>query len=312
MTGRLDLASDGADWPNRAASRQVAVRGLTFHVQIAGRGPCILLLHGTGASTHSFRGLLPLLAQDFTVVAPDLPGHGFTGDPGRNGLSIGGMARLLRALLDELGLEPEIAVGHSAGAAIAIRMALDGKIAPRAIVSLNGALQPFGGAVGQFFAPVARLFATLPLMTAMFAWRARDPAVIDGILKQTGSRIDADGLAQYRRLAGNAAHVGAALGMMANWDLASLERDMPRLAAPLVLAAGSRDEMIRPSVAAHVKRLVPAARIVRLPGLGHLAHEERPDLAADLIRDAAGVGDGALFPAGQAERAPDITIAGPP
>ena len=204
-----------------------------------------------------------------------------------NGLSITGMGRSIRALLDSLGLEPEFTVGHSAGAALLIRMSLDRQIAPEAIVSLNGALQPFGGAVGQFFAPIARMFATLPLMTTMFAWRARDPRVIDGILKQTGSRLDADGVALYRRLAGDAGHVGAALGMMANWDLHTLERDLPRLQTRLVLVAALRDEMIRPSVATHARRLLPAAEIVRLPGLGHLAHEERPDLVAALIEDVA-------------------------
>lgn len=287
MSDSLDFDSDGADWPNREASRFVAAKGVRFHVQVAGEGPCLLLLHGTGASTHSWRGLLPLLARHFTIVAPDLPGHGFTGDPGMNGLSITGMGRLLRGLLDALGLEPEHAVGHSAGAALLIRMALDRQIAPRDIVSLNGALQPFGGAVGQFFAPVARLFATMPLMTTMFAWRARDPRVIDGILKQTGSRLDEEGIALYRRLAADAGHVGAALGMMANWDLHSLERDLPRLSARLVLVAGLRDEMIRAAVAAHARRLLPSAEVVRLPGLGHLAHEERPDLVAALVEDVA-------------------------
>ncbi len=287
MSDSLDFDSDGADWPNREASRFVTTKGLRFHVQVAGDGPCMLLLHGTGASTHSWRGLLPLLARHFTVVAPDLPGHGFTGDPGMNGLSITGMGRHVRGLLDELGLEPSHAVGHSAGAALLIRMALDRQIAPRDVVSLNGALQPFGGAVGQFFAPVARLFATMPLMTTMFAWRARDPRVIDGILKQTGSRLDEEGVALYRRLAADAGHVGAALGMMANWDLHALERDLPRLATRLVLVAALRDEMIRPAVATHARRLLPTAEIVRLPGLGHLAHEERPDLVAALIEDVA-------------------------
>jgi len=298
----LDFERDGADWPNRHASRFVTARGLRFHVQVAGEGPCLLLLHGTGASTHSWRGLLPLLATRFTVVAPDLPGHGFTGDPGMNGLSITGMARLLRGLLDELGLAPAHAVGHSAGAAILIRMALDRQIAPREIIGLNGALQPFGGMIGQFFAPMARLFATLPFMTSMFARRARDPKVIDGILKQTGSRLDEEGMALYRRLAGDAGHVGAALGMMANWDLQALDRDLPGLATRLVLVVGLRDEMVRPGVAAHAKLRLPSAEILRLPGLGHLAHEERPELVASLIDDIAAGREPSLAKAPQDRR----------
>ena len=285
MTGRLDFERDGKDWPNRETSRFVTANGLRFHVQIAGAGPVMLLLHGTGASTHSWRGLLPLLAKHFTIVAPDLPGHGFTGDPGTNGLSITGMARSICALLNEMKLEPVLSVGHSAGAAILIRMALDKQLAPHSIISLNGALLPFGGFAGQFFAPIARMFATLPLMTTMFAWRARDPRVIDDILKQTGSRLDPDGIALYRRLAGNGEHISAALGMMANWDLHTLERDMLRLQIPLILVAGLRDEMVRPSVSRDVKERLKTASLVNLPGLGHLAHEENPDLVAELIRN---------------------------
>lgn len=287
MTGRLDFDRDGADWPNHETSRFVRANGLRFHVQIAGKGPVMLLLHGTGASTHSWSGILPLLARHFTVIAPDLPGHGFTDDPGMSGLSITGMARAIRALLNELKLEPVHTIGHSAGAAVLIRMALDRQIAPAGIISINGALQPFGGMAGQFFAPVARLLATLPIMTTMFAWRARDPRVIDDILRQTGSKLDAKGVAFYRRLAGNSEHIGAALGMMANWDLQTLERDLPRLATPLILVTGSRDEMVRPAVARAVKERLPTARVIELSGLGHLAHEENPALLAELICDIA-------------------------
>jgi magnesium chelatase accessory protein len=280
---RLDFERDGRDWPNRGASRFVQTPGLRFHAQVMGDGPALLLLHGTGASTHSWRGLLPLLAEHFTVIAPDLPGHGFTGDPGANGLSITGMGHGIRKLLDALGLEPAMAIGHSAGAAILIRMALDRQIAPKAIISLNGALLPFGGFASQFFQPIARLMVTLPMMTTLFAWRARDPRVIADILKQTGSKLDAEGITHYSRLAGNAEHVGAALGMMANWDLHALERAMPRLKTPLHLVVGQRDEMVRPSVAHDVKKLLPAATLLPLKGLGHLAHEEDPGQVAELV-----------------------------
>jgi magnesium chelatase accessory protein len=283
MSARLAFATDGRDWPNRSASRFVEVDDLNVHVQVMGHGPALLLLHGTGASTHSWRGLLPLLAAHHTIIAPDLPGHGFTGDPGMNGLSLTGMARTLRLLLDKLELEPEVGVGHSAGAAILIRMALDKQLKLHHIISLNGALLPFGGPIGQFFAPVARMIAMWPFASQVFAWRTRDPKVIDDLLRQTGSRLDAEGVRLYRILAGNAEHVSAALGMMANWDLPRLERDMPRLDVPLALVVALRDEMVRPSVAEGVKALLPRSELIRLRGLGHLAHEEDPVQLAAVI-----------------------------
>ena len=87
MSTRPTWAVEGRDWPNRDASRFVDVGRVKWHVQVMGSGPALLLLHGTGAATHSWRDLLPLLARDFTVIASDLPGHGFT-----EGRPAGGLA----------------------------------------------------------------------------------------------------------------------------------------------------------------------------------------------------------------------------
>ena len=155
---------DGRDWPNREASRFVKAAGLRWHVQIAGEGPVILLVHGTGSSAHSFRDLIPLLSSRFTVVVPDLPGHGFTDRPPFRELSLAGMSKALSGLLHKLEVRPVLVVGHSAGAAILVRMILDGAIAPEAMVSLNGALLPLRGLPRHLFAPAARLMARLPLL----------------------------------------------------------------------------------------------------------------------------------------------------
>ena len=303
MSRRLDWNSDGADWPNRQHSRFVKAGGLDWHVQIIdqtiddpARGevaagsakpkPVALLLHGTGASTHSWRDLAPLLARHFTVLMPDLPGHGFSGDGGFGALSLPGMADALSALLHELGVKPALGVGHSAGAAVLLRMEIDGQIAPELVVSINGALQPFPGLAGQIFAPIARLLAHWPVVPSLFAWRASDPNVVDDLLRRTGSRLDPDGVAQYRRLARNPAHVGAALGMMASWDLPGLKRDLGRVPCRVLLIAGAMDEMVPPSDAVTALSEIPGSRAVRLKGLGHLAHEEQPGLLAGLIEDA--------------------------
>jgi magnesium chelatase accessory protein len=70
---------------------------------------------------------------------------------------------------------------------------------------------------------------------------------------------------------------------MANWDLGPLVRDMPHLPARLILVTGSRDGMVPPSESFRVRDLFPKAELVSLPGLGHLAHEERPAEIATLL-----------------------------
>ncbi len=279
----LVWSRDGSDWPNRNASGFVEASGIRWHVQRMGEGPPLLLLHGTGAATHSWRDLLPLLAPHFDVIAPDLPGHGFTQAPPSHRLSLPGMAADLGRLLVTIGVQPEVAVGHSAGAAILARMCLDGKIAPRLLVSLNGAFMPFGGAANQLLSPLAKLLVLNPVVPRVFAWQASNPRAVERLIANTGSRIDDRGIALYRKLVRNPAHVAAALRMMANWKLEPLLHDLPRLAPTLVLVAAANDRSISPGVAQQVREILPQAIIERVPALGHLAHEEQPRLIADLI-----------------------------
>jgi magnesium chelatase accessory protein len=283
VSNRLVWNRDGLDWPNREASRFVTAGGLTWHVQVMGAGPVILLVHGTGASTHSWRDVLPRLALRHTVVAPDLPGHGFTSSPSAHGFSLPGMSRAIGDLMEALDLRPTVAVGHSAGAAILTRAALDRRISPSAIVSLNGALLPFGSVIGKFFSPVAKLLVSAPAVPGLLSWRAEKIDRVDRILRGTGSKIDAMGLELYTRLFRNPGHVAAALGMMANWDLRSLTYDLPRLRIPLFLVAGGEDTAIPPQQAFKVRDMLPSATTTFLRGLGHLAHEEDPETISGYI-----------------------------
>lgn len=274
---------DGANWPNRQSSTFVAASGIRWHVQQMGTGPSLLLIHGTGATTHSWRGLLPLLAGHFSVIAPDLPGHGFTQAPTPSRLSLPGMAADLGGLLRQLDVQPEFVTGHSAGAAILARMCLDGRIAPRILFSLNGAFMPFGGIANHLFSPLAKLLVLNPLVPRLFAWQARNDGAVERLIANTGSTIDPVGVAIYRKLVRDPGHVAAALRMMANWKLEPLLHDLPRLTPSLVLMAATRDRSISPEVAKQVREIVPKAVIERLSGLGHLAHEEQPRHVADLI-----------------------------
>jgi len=289
MFGSRDRPSwtvEGRDWPQRERSRFVSAAGLTWHVQEFGAaGPRVLLLHGTGAATHSFRGLAPELARDFHVLIPDLPGHGFTTAPTGDGLSLKGMARLTGLLLDRLGFAPDIAVGHSAGAAILVTMAISHLIEPKAIVAVNGALRPIRGA--SLFSPLAKLLFLNPVAPRLFAHRARSGDATRRLLEGTGSRIDPRGVELYGRLFRKSGHVAATLGMMAHWDLDRLETEAAGLSVPLVLVTGAGDRAVPPADAEALAARIPMARHLALPQGGHLIHEEQPALIAAIIADVA-------------------------
>lgn len=280
--GRLDWEVDGRDWPNRAASRFVPVGGLTWHVQQMGQGPAIWLIHGTGAATHSWRDVAPLLAERFSVTAMDLPGHGFTRGRPPGGLTLSGMAGALTALMAELGSAPALIGAHSAGSAIAARMALDGRHeAP--IAAFGPALLPFAGVSAPIFSGLARLLFVNPIVPSLFARVAQVNGQVGRFLERsTGSRIDRRGVELYGRLFAAPDHCAGAIEMMADWDLAGLARDLPKLPVPMHVAHGACDSAIKPADARRAAALAKA-RFALLPGLGHLAHEERPVEAAELI-----------------------------
>lgn len=287
MNGAPQWDVDGIDWPNREHSRFVQADGLRWHVQRAGRGPTLLLLHGTGSASHSWRGLLPLLVPYFDVIAPDLPGHGFTQAPLTHRvaaqMSPHGMAGAVSALLEAIDAKPALAVGNSAGAVVLIRMVTDQGFAPRAIFGINGALLPFDGIPGAVFLPLARLFASTSLTASLLAWRASDRVAVESLIRGTGSVPDDWGVTLYQRLLRRPVHVASTLAMMANWELDHIERDLKSMSVPIVLFVGLEDRAVPPAQAYRVQRMAPQVQVVEWAGLGHLAHEEQPEVVAQAI-----------------------------
>ncbi|MFK7885457.1 MAG: alpha/beta fold hydrolase BchO [Gammaproteobacteria bacterium] len=264
-------------------SYQVRTSSVDWHVCETGQGPVLLLLHGTGSSVHSWRELMPLLATDYRVVAVDLPGHGRSRLIDEQAVSLEGMTAALGEFLVAQELTVQVAIGHSAGAALAAQAVLSGALNCAQIFSINGAFVPFGGAAGQLFAPLARALAGSGWVAGFIARRARDPRSVERLLASTGSQIDDTYMDGYRELFATPDHVAATLSMMANWDLWGLQRDLPALEVPVVLMVAERDMTVPPPQAMDTQARLADAQIVRLGPLGHLAHEENAPLVHEAI-----------------------------
>lgn len=284
MSATLDFDRDGLDWPNREASRFVDAAGIRFHVQVMGQGTPILLLHGTGASTHSWRDIMPRLADRFTVIAPDLPGHGFTRFASARDLSRSGMAQAISSLLSVLDVVPNRAVGHSAGAAILLDMVARKLSAIPDLISLNGAFFPVSGLGGHFFSPLAKLITGLGFVPRLVTAMA-DKRAVERLLRDTGSNVNARGIALYQRLFSSESHIAGTLRMMAEWTLTDTEDQLRQLQSRLHLVKSLGDRTVPPSMADRVAALVPYPHLITIPRLGHLAHEENPEMAARIIAD---------------------------
>ena len=271
----MDWGTHSAHWPLAEHSQFINAGGIRWHVQRMGQGPVMLLLHGTGSGSFSWRGLMPLLAPHFTVVAPDLPGHAFTSRGSEGALSLPGMSEGLRALMLQLDLTPQVIVGHSAGAAIAADMALQhSRLAHCTLIGLNPAWLPLPGVASWLFGPAAKLAAVNPLSAWATARMAARPGAVAQWVARTGSTLDAQGLDLYTRVLSDSGHVHGVLSMMAAWRIKPLAARLHTLRNPVFMAIGAQDQTVPPALADEACQRLPQAHLWRQAGLGHLAHEE--------------------------------------
>ena len=225
---RADRAWDSTGagrWPN--AERQPLRRGGRAPLARAGRrhgGRWCCCSTAPAAATHSWRDLLPRLAARFTVVAPDLPGHGFTRAPHARRLSLDGMASALARAAPAFGVTPAARrrpLGRGGRAAAARR----GRARrARRVVGLNAALAPPPTAYSPSLAPLVRAARRAMARRRAAAWLVAATACPGSLLDSTGSRSPAEQVALYDAFARSPAHARAVLAMMAGWDLDALAR----------------------------------------------------------------------------------------
>jgi magnesium chelatase accessory protein len=277
-----------SDWPFKAQSSLISTGRHRFWTIDTGPkdAPTLLLLHGTGASGHSFRRTLPGLSETYRVITPDLPGHGLSAKGFAGRLGLDAMAQDLWTLCETLQIQPQAIIGHSAGAAIGLRMA-ELRPVPQ-IIGLNAALGEFDGAAAFLFPIIAKGLATLPFASSAITTFFGRPGTVERILTGTGSPLDGQGRAQYLTLVRDPDHITGALGMMADWKLQGLLNRLPETKTKVTLIASEGDRAVPPQVSIDAAKRIPGARLHLLPKLGHLAHEETEDGLSALILDSLG------------------------
>lgn len=269
------------DWPLAEYSRQIRSAGHLWHVQVLGEGPTVLLLHGAGGGGQSWRDVAPLLARKRRVIVPDLTGQGFTrpGRPNRFGLDE--MTADIETLIGDQEWDVSAVIGHSAGAAIALRLAQLGHADK--VVLINPALGTFEGPAEWLFPAMARTMALSPFTANIFSGFAGHRETVRRLLQATGSKLTPEIITGYLKLIRDRDHVAGTLNMMANWDLRSVLEDLPHTKAQVLVLIGENDQTVPPRVGLQAASKLPNVQTEVLPGLGHLAHEEAPDLVVQKI-----------------------------
>ncbi len=273
----MDWQAHRQTWPHAELSRFVQAGGVRWHVQQAGQlGPRVLLIHGTGASGHTWRDLLRPLAEHAQVWVVDLPGHGFSSLASGQGMSMQGMATSLHALMQSLAVLVDVFIAHSAGAAIAAQMVIAQQLTPQSLIGINPAWLPLPGLAGLLFPPAAKLLAITPFVPKWFAKQASGPGMLEKLLDGTGSVLNEAGKALYAELVADPEHAQGALKMMAAWDLSQGAHTLRQLRCPVHMLVGERDRAVPPAQAQQALGLLADGHLESWPGFGHLVHEEAP------------------------------------
>lgn len=261
----------------------VQVGGQRVHVEQAGEGEPVVLLHGFGGSTYLWRQMTPRLAGHFRVVAIDLNGFGWTERPrAREAYTLEGQAALVLGVLDALGIERAHLVGHSYGGGLAIWLAARHPERVRSLSLVASTLPTYASARRSRWAawrPLVALFVRTRALREGFVRRGleravADPTIVtDELVRAYLARLRVEGATR------------AFQGLTAPTSEVRPEVRLEALHVPTLGVWGEQDRLLSVEAGARGVGRIPGSRFVRLPGVGHLPMEEAPDRLAAALEE---------------------------
>ena len=254
-----------------------------WHFESRGRGPALLLLHGLGASSFSWRHNLAPLARHFRVVAPDLPGHGRSPAPLDGYYRLEALARGVMDFLDRRGVKHAAVAGNSLGGSLALLLARDYPQRVKALILLAPAVAlkrlPWifyplrlpglgllaAALLGPWIIPVALrlIYHRLGLIT---------PAVVAGYgapYRQWRRRLALRRLCRQLQIP----------------PVSEIEDLLKKISQPTAIVWGQEDRILPVAQAAWLQARLPQARLRLLPETGHAPQEEAPAMVNKIIID---------------------------
>lgn len=269
-------------------AREIALHGRRVNYIQAGDGPVLLLIHGVAGTLDNWGPVIEPLAEHYTVVASDLPGHGRSA-PAAGDYSLGAMASGLRDLLFALGHERATLVGHSLGGGIAMQFSYQfPEWTERLVLVSSGGLGPEVSAIlraatlpgaGLFIAATAAAGTAIghPVGRVLSAIGRRPGADVAEVVRGYGSLADRD-----RR----AAFLSTLRGVVGSEGQRVHAADRLYLAEglPVLIIWGARDPIIPVSHAESAHEAIPGSRLEIFDGIGHLPQVEAPERFVAVLR----------------------------
>ncbi len=267
----------------------VEIHGYRRAYRKAGSGPALLLLHGLGCDSSTWDRVIAPLAEHFTVIAPDLLGHGASDKPDAD-YSLGGYANGMRDLLTILGVEKVTVVGHSLGGGVAMQFAYQYPDRTERIVLLST------GGLGREVTALIRML-TVPgsgsaiSLATLKPWRSLVTSAMRGLARSglTGTR-DLEEVARiYESMADPATRraVQRVTSHVLDWRgqfITMTDRTYLATIVPVLVVWGA-DDMVIPVSHAQVARDQAWSDVHVLDHAGHFPHRDRPREVVDLLLD---------------------------
>jgi pimeloyl-ACP methyl ester carboxylesterase len=266
----------------------LVVDGKRLHVEVAGSGPDLVMIHGASGSLRDLTfSLRDRLSDRYRVIVVDRPGLGHS-DPLEEA-SLRAQARHIAAGLQQLGVAEPVVLGQSYGGAVALAWALDG--GPRALVLIGSPSLPWPGTLDPWY----RLTATWPGRQLAIPLAAA--FVPDGYVRSAINAVFAPdpvpagyddwlGTPLITRRSALLANTGQVNALRA--ELVTMEPRYATLALPVELIHGSTDTIVPLDIHSRpLSRLLPNVTLTVIEGAGHMPHHSHPDTVIDAIDRAA-------------------------
>ncbi|MFO7478309.1 MAG: alpha/beta hydrolase [Methyloceanibacter sp.] len=293
LVSALGACGFGAGDPNDGPYARLGPPGapVKLYYQEEGSGRPLLLIHGFGASTFTWRRVAPDLARDHRVIAVDLKGFGQSDKPFDSRYSIYDQAELLAQLIEEKDLRDLTLVGHSYGGGIALLLALeaDGRLQGRLsrLVLLDSIAYPQN-------IPVFFRMLDVPVVS-QFGIRMVPPSVQTRVALRIAyfddSKIAAEDVEAYaaplKTAAGKHAIIHSARQIIPE-DIATLSERYKTMELPTLILWCDHDRIVPLEVGLKLRRTLPNSTIRLVEDCGHMPQEEQPDRTLELMRGFLG------------------------
>jgi pimeloyl-ACP methyl ester carboxylesterase len=268
----------------------LTINGHDVACYTAGAGPVVLLVHGMAGSSATWKYVMPALAKRFTVVAPDLLGHGESAKP-RADYSLGAHASILRDVLNALGHDRATLVGQSLGGGVVMQLAYQfPERAQRLVLVGSGGLgRDVNLLLRALTAPGAEQVLSLACMPGVREAASR----VATWLRRAGLRAGPAGEEMWRSYV-SLADAGTrraffrslhAVTDLGGQTVSAADRLYLAAHVPTLIVWGARDPIIpvRHAIAAH--EAIPGSRLEIFEGIGHYPHCEAPERFVDVLVD---------------------------